>query len=87
MSNRYGNFTPLPSDRRSQMARDAAKTRKAIHPTKDDIVRSVEYYKSLSPMEQLRINKARESSFNVFSILCGLAFLSIPFLFFSLWFT
>lgn len=87
MSNRYGKFTPLPSDRRSQMARDAAKTRKAIHPTKNDIIRGVEYYKSLSPMEQLRIDKARESSFDVFSILCGLAFLSIPFLFISLWFT
>lgn len=86
MSNRYGNFTPLPSDRRSQMARDAAATRKALHPTKSSIARSVEYYKSLSPMEQLRINKARESSFSVFSVLCGLALLSIPFLFFSLWF-
>ena len=84
MSNRYGKFTPLPADKRSQMAKDAAKMRKAIHPTKSDIIRGVEYYKSLSPNERLVIDKARESSFNVFSFLCGAFLLLIPLMFFSL---
>lgn len=66
------------------MAKDAAKTRKAIHPTKDDIIRGVEYYKSLSPDERLVIDKARKDSLNVFSFLCGTFLLLIPLMFFSL---
>lgn len=66
------------------MAKDAAKMRKAIHPTKNDIIRGVEYYKSLSPDERLVIDKARKDSLNVFSFLCGAFLLLIPLMFFSL---
>ena len=86
MSNRYGNFTPLPSDRRSQMAKDAAKTRVILHPTKNAVKAGAEYLSSLSESERQAIYKVRDSRANLFCILSALAFLSIPFLFIALWF-
>lgn len=86
MSNRYGCFTPLPPERRSQMAKDAAKTRRILHPTKDDIIRGAQYLSSLSEIEQQKIYRARNNQVSIFSILMGLAFMSIPLLFIALWF-
>lgn len=69
------------------MAKDAAKTRKILHPTKNDVKAGAEYLSSLSESERMAIYKARDSWNNLFCIFCALAFLSIPFLFFALWFT
>lgn len=86
MSNIYGKFTPLPSDKRSQMAKDAAKTRNALHPNKNSLEVAVMHYQSLSPEQRLAVDRARNSGIGVFSILMGLAFLSIPLMFFVVFF-
>ena len=87
MSNRYGKFTPLPPERRSQMAKDAAKTRVILHPSRNQIKAGAEYLSSLSESERQHIYKVRNSQLSIFSVLMGLAFCSIPFLFIVLWFT
>lgn len=63
---------------------NTSKLVKTVYPTKDEIKRGVEYYKSLSPAEQLVIDKARRESFNLFTIMCGTILLLIPFMLFYL---
>ena len=63
---------------------NTSKLVKTVYPTKDEIKRGAEYYKSLSPAEQLVIDKARRESFNLFTIMCGTILLLIPFMLFYL---
>lgn len=62
------------------MAKDAAKTRRLLHPTKDDIRNGAQYLASLSDEERNRVYKARDNQATIFSVLCGIAVLSMPLL-------
>lgn len=68
------------------MAKDAAKTRQILHPTKDDIVRGAHYLSSLSEVEREKVYRAHNNQMSIFSVLMGLAFMSIPLLFIALLF-
>lgn len=81
MSNRYGNFTPLSASKRSQMAKDAWKTRKATH---IDVNAECRWFRALSPREQRLYIKKAESNFNIFSLTCLFILISIPCMFFFL---
>lgn len=86
MGNRYGNHCPLPSDKRSQMAKDAAATRRALHPTKDDIARGAKYLASLSPEQREAVRKYNEDKLTIGTILALGALLFIPLSFIVLFF-
>lgn len=68
------------------MAKDAAKMRRFHHPIKDDVKNGALYLASLSESERERIYRFREYKTSAMSILYGLGFLLIPFLFIALWF-
>lgn len=68
------------------MAKDAANTRRFLHPTKDDVKRGADYLASLSEWERERVYMARDSQEMLSSIFMGLAFLSIPLMFIALLF-